>query len=187
MLWTLKELDHPYEIIRLDPFKRETNTPEFRRLNPSGKIPVLTHGENVLTESLAIMEYLNDISEYRALTPANPNEAYNYRKVIHYGLTEIEPYVWLAEQASRLKTLYIWPEGTYEQAINMVKTNISLIDQWTENSEFIGCSKFSLADIYYYSLITWSQQHNINFSSKTENYLKQLEGREDFPQEMLPG
>ena len=186
MLWTLRELEQPYKIIRLDPFKGDTNTPDFRRLNPSGKIPVLLHGEEVLTESLAIMEYLNDISENRALTPTDPKEAYNYRKIIHYGLTEIEPYLWLAEQAGWLKAFYTWPEGTYEQAINMVKTNIGPIEQWTENREFIACSKFSLADIYYYHLITWAQRHNVTYTSGTANYLKQLERRAAFPAEMQP-
>ena len=138
VIWTLKELDYSYELIRLDPFKDEANTPEFRQLNPSGKIPVLLHGDKSLTESVAIMEYLNDISEQRALVPTNPDEAYNYHKVMSYGLTEIEPYMWLAEQASRLKQLYAWPDGTYEQAINMVKNNIGPVSEWTEGRAFIG-------------------------------------------------
>ena len=141
VLWTLRELEHPYEIIRLEPFKGDTRTPDFKHLNPSGKIPVLVHGKNVLTESLAIMEYLNDISKDRALTPTDPEEAYNYRKIIHYGLTEIEPYLWLAEQAGRLKALYTWPAGTYAQAINMVKENVALIKAWTDDREFITRSE----------------------------------------------
>lgn len=185
VVWTLKELDYPYELIRLDPFKGEASTPEFRYLNPSGKIPVLLHGEKILTESVAIMEYLNDISKQHALVPTGPDEAYHYHKVMSYGLTEIEPYMWLAEQASRLKQLYTWPDGTYEKAINMVKENIGPISQWTEGRAFIGGNQFSLADIYYYSLITWAQQHDgIQFSSATDHYLRQLEQREAFPAEM---
>jgi len=62
VLWALREFGFPYELVRLDPFKGETRTEEFLKLNPASKVPVLVMGDKVLTESIAIMEYLNDIS-----------------------------------------------------------------------------------------------------------------------------
>ena len=43
---------------RLDPGKKEHKTAEFLTLNPRGKVPVLIDGEMVLSESLAILAYL---------------------------------------------------------------------------------------------------------------------------------
>lgn len=149
-------------------------------------MPVLVHGNDVFTESLAIMEYLNDLSDSLKLIPSEPETAFNYRKVVHYGLTEIETYLWLAEQASRLKTLYSWPEGTYDTAIVRVKENISVVWQWAEPGAYIAGNKFTLADIYFYHLITWAKQHKIEHSSSVACYLKQLEDRPAFPAEMLP-
>lgn len=185
VLWTLKEFDYSYKVKRLDPFKGETKTEEFLMLNPSRKVPVLCHGDDVYTESLAIMEYLNDLSAKLKLIPSEPKEAFNYRKVVHYGLTEIEPYLWLAEQAGRLKELYGWPEGTYEEAIFRLKDNISSVLKWVEKGRYIADSKFTLADIYFFHLITWAKQHNIEYSSGVSEYLSLLQERPAFPSEML--
>ena len=112
VLWTLRELAMPHRVVRLDPFGGATRTAEFLQLNPAAKIPVLVHGERVLTESIAIMEYLNDISASRHLIPKGAADNSRFRRILHFGLTELEPYLWLADQAGRLKQIYRWPDGT---------------------------------------------------------------------------
>jgi glutathione S-transferase len=185
VLWTLRECDLPFEVVRLDPFKGETRTAEFQHLNPSAKVPVLVQGDEVFTESVAIMEYLSDISPARALIPREPKAAYCYRKVVHYGLTEIEPYLWLSEQARRLKGLYHWPDGTYEEAINRVNESLQVVAPWLASREHMGGDTFSLADIYYYHVITWAMQHAIEAPAGVSDYLRKLEQRTAFPEAML--
>lgn len=185
VLWALKEFDYPHEVIKLDPLKGETKTAEFLSLNSSGKIPVLIHDGAVLTESLAIMEYLNDISESIKLVPTEPKAAFKYRKVVHYGLTEIEPYLWIAIQTSRLKTLYSWPEGTYESAISQVKANIQPVLHRINAGQYIAGNEFTLADIYFYQLIEWAMQHKIECPHGVFEYMKMLKARTSFPMEML--
>jgi glutathione S-transferase len=48
----------PYESRLLEFSKRETETPEFRAINPRGQVPALRDGAFVLAESLAILAYL---------------------------------------------------------------------------------------------------------------------------------
>ncbi len=50
----------PYDSRLIQFSKREHKSPEFLRLNPRGKVPVLKDGEFVVYESLAIMKYLDD-------------------------------------------------------------------------------------------------------------------------------
>jgi glutathione S-transferase len=47
-----------YERIRIDSTAGETQTPEFKRLNPRGQIPVLVDGDRVVWDSMAILVYL---------------------------------------------------------------------------------------------------------------------------------
>jgi len=185
VLWALKEFNFPYEVVSLDPLKGETCTKEFLSLNPSGKMPVLIHNGVALTESLAIIEFLNDLSENIKLIPTEPKAAFNYRKVVHYGLTEIEPYLWIAEQTTRLKLLYSWPDGTYESAMSQVRTNLKPVWLWLEANKYIAGNEFTLADIYYYQLIMWSKQHKISWRPDIIEYAKRLEARKDFPIEIL--
>ena len=185
VLWTLKEFDYSFDVIRLDPTKGEINTPEFIKLNPAKKIPVLLDGEKIMTESLAIMEYLNDISDSTKLIPTEPVAAYDYRKKVHYGLTEVEPYLWIAEQSTRLKGLYDWPDGTHESTLALVKLQLPVVFSWLENNTYIAADEFTLADIYFYTLLTWAQQKNFEMPEHVKTYIKNLEQRSAFPKEAL--
>lgn len=51
-------LDVPIEFQLVDLTKGGSRTPEFLKLNPTGRTPVLVDGEVVLWESTAIMQYL---------------------------------------------------------------------------------------------------------------------------------
>ncbi len=53
-----KYLNIPAEYVRVDLGKGEHRTPEFRAINPNGKVPALRDGETTLWESNAIMCYL---------------------------------------------------------------------------------------------------------------------------------
>ena len=59
-LWGLKELDSDFEFVPVNLAAGEHQRPDFLRLNPAGKVPVLVDGDLVLTESAAIVMYLAD-------------------------------------------------------------------------------------------------------------------------------
>ena len=184
ILWLLKELEFEFDLVRLNPFKGGRVNPELLRLNPEGKVPILIHNGKVLLESLAIMEYLNSISKSASLVPFNIEINYDFRKKLHYGLTEIEPYLWLAEQAKGpLSRYYSWPDGVYEESISRVVKSCKVVKTFLVNGQILE-SGFSIADIYYYHVLTWAKQHGIEHHIEIENYLSQLEKRKAFPSEM---
>jgi len=47
----------------------ENRRPEFLKINPAGKIPVLVDGDLVLTESVAIVLYLAEKYSHKGLLP----------------------------------------------------------------------------------------------------------------------
>ena len=55
VMWMLEELSQPYALNPAAP-----RSEEARKYNPSGKIPAIVDGDEVLTDSLAIMTYLAD-------------------------------------------------------------------------------------------------------------------------------
>ncbi|MDB5419110.1 MAG: gst [Phenylobacterium sp.] len=56
-LWALEELDLPYEL-HLLAFPPRARAPEYLQINPLGTIPALIDGPTVMTESVAIVQYL---------------------------------------------------------------------------------------------------------------------------------
>lgn len=59
VLLTLEIKKLPYESKLLEFSKGDHKTPEFLKLNPRGKVPVLKDGDFVIYESLAMMAYLD--------------------------------------------------------------------------------------------------------------------------------
>jgi glutathione S-transferase len=54
----LAHLGIPYELVEVDILKGESRTPEFLKINPNGRTPVLDDGGFILAESNAILAYL---------------------------------------------------------------------------------------------------------------------------------
>ena len=67
------------------------HTSEFRTLNPHGLIPVLIDGEQVLTQSLAIIEYLEETHPQPPLLPRAPLERARVRALALGVACDIHP------------------------------------------------------------------------------------------------
>lgn len=86
----------------------EHNEPWFMRLNPSGEVPVLVHGENIICEATQIIDYLEQaftddktarlvpeegsvyylrVQHYRELLDSLPMDAYTHGCILHPELT----------------------------------------------------------------------------------------------------
>jgi len=184
IIWTLREFGFPYRVIRIDPFKGETRSAEFGALNPQRKVPVLVHEGKALTESLAIMEYLNHVSSPLKLIPSDRDDFYRYSRALHFGATELESYLWIADQATRLKNYYPWPEGTLETAPKPVKRAVRFASEWLSETTYMAGDEFTLADIFYYGLLTWARKYDVTLEEQTNKYLAVLEQRAAFPDEL---
>lgn len=56
----------------LIPFDDHGGNPEFRKFSPTGKVPVLKHGDLHVWESLAIIEYVAELYPDAGLWPQDP-------------------------------------------------------------------------------------------------------------------
>jgi glutathione S-transferase len=89
-MWMLEELGQPYEQIAAGP-----QTPEARSYNPSGKIPALVDGDDVLTDSVAIMTYLADKHD-QLTAPAGTVERAKQDAMTFWLLDEFDAILWSA-------------------------------------------------------------------------------------------
>ena len=90
--WMLKELDAPHEQIVVDYPAGENNTPEYRAINPMGKVPALVDGDAVVTETAAICAYLADkFAEKGFAPPPNSTERARYYRYLFFAGTTLEP------------------------------------------------------------------------------------------------
>lgn len=82
----LAEKNLTYEIKPIDLTKKEQKTPDYLKLNPYGKVPVLTDDGTVLYESLIINEYLEEKYPNPPLMPKDPAKKAKGRILIDYGM-----------------------------------------------------------------------------------------------------
>lgn len=107
VLWALEELGQPYEHLPAAP-----RSADALAYNPSGKVPALVDGDDVLTDSVAIITYLAD--KHGALTaPAGTPERARQDAITLWLIDEFDAILWSAAKHS-----FILPE---EQRMPEVK------------------------------------------------------------------
>lgn len=72
MALNLKGLDYEQRFVHLVRDGGQQHGAEYRALNPHGRVPTLLHGERVLTQSPAILEYLEEVFPEPALLSGDP-------------------------------------------------------------------------------------------------------------------
>lgn len=95
--WMLTELDAEHEQLIVNLTADENSLPEFRKINPMGKLPALVDDGTVVTEVVAICAYLADKFPEKGLAPSigSVERASYYRYLFIAGNT-IEPAISLA-------------------------------------------------------------------------------------------
>ena len=89
----LHEKGLPYERVTLVLANKDQKRPEFLKLNPYGKVPVINDGGQVLFESCIINEYLDEKYPDPPLMPKDPYLRGRGRVLVDYALNYIhEPY-----------------------------------------------------------------------------------------------
>ncbi len=172
VLWLLDELALPYERIDAGLQFGRVNDPDFRALNPNGKIPVLEDGSFVLWETNSILRYLamqHGGEVGAALYPRSPAARASMdrwldwqlstlspaERVMFWGLVRTQPADrdWAAIQASVAASAVCW---------RLIEVRLA------DGGPFVEGRAMTLADIVLGTLVhRW--------------FAVEVEGRPDFP------
>ncbi len=137
-----------------------THSPSFLALSPAGAIPVLTDGDLVLSESLAITLYL--ARKYGGpLAPADAGEDAMMVQWALYGMTAIEPHA--------IKILYTITEGRagtpagkaeVDAAVDALRRPLKALDTHlgAHGGQMVG-GRFTVADINMAEIIRYAAAH----------------------------
>ncbi|KAH9750131.1 glutathione S-transferase Z1 [Citrus sinensis] len=103
----LKGLEYEYKAVDL--LKGEQFSPEFLKINPIGYVPALVDGDFVVSDSFAILMYLEEKYPQHPLLPSDlKRKAINYQKFVSDLETNEFPFV-LHLQAANLVSSSIQP------------------------------------------------------------------------------
>jgi glutathione S-transferase len=135
----LAEKNIPYEIVPVDLRAQEQKTPDYLKLNPYGKVPVLTDDKTVLYESCIINEYLDEKYPSPPLMPKEPEKKAKARILVDYGMAHFDsPY-----QKLRME-LMKEPKEQNQQVIDGAKSDLKKLLQRFETE--IGDQQYLTGD-----------------------------------------
>ncbi|HEU4663953.1 MAG TPA: maleylacetoacetate isomerase [Dokdonella sp.] len=87
----LKRLAYTTKPVHLLNDGGEQHAPAYRELNPQESVPVLVDGQRVIRQSMAIIEYLDEVQQDRPLLPAIPRDRAHVRGLAQLIACDVHP------------------------------------------------------------------------------------------------
>lgn len=160
----LKELGVPHELIFVDQEKGMHRQPEYMKLNPSGRIPVLIDGDLVLFETAAICLHLVDRHPEAGFAPAiGTIERAQFYKWLIYLTNTLQAELITYFYSDRLTDDDKAAAQVKAHAETRVGTMLDLLDNELAKSggPFLLGTKFTAVDPYLFMLSRWTRMmHN---------------------------
>lgn len=178
--WALAELGVEYVSKPIGPRTGETQTAEFRALNPKEKIPVMVDGDLVLTESAAIVTYLGDRFGGLAPVPGTVERA-RYNEWLSYILMELDAHtLYVMRKHGDLKHLY----GEAPAALAAARAGFEKQLRWArpriEVAGHLVGENFTGVDILMTSCLDWAVAYGLKLPDPFLGYLSRQHERPAF-------
>lgn len=159
--WTLQELGVDFEPIRINLIAGEHQRPEFLKINPAGKIPVLVDGDLVLTESVAIVLYLGEKYSAKGLLPADLGQRAQINRWLLFAATELEQPLW---RISRHTALYPEEQRLPEDVViasREFKEMAAVLEKRMHGREFVAGDSVTVADFVTAYTLDWGNEDKL--------------------------
>ena len=155
VLTLLEELGADYELKVLNMKAGDLRKPEYLAVNPMGKVPALLHEGALVTEQIAIYQYLADLYADRGLAPqmGEPLRGPYLRWLAFYGAS-FEPAVVDRALKRDPAPQGMAPYGDYDTMMRV------LTDQLARGPWILG-ERFTAADVLWGAALAWTTMFGI--------------------------
>ena len=156
--WTLQELGVPFEAITVDLPAGEHRRPEFLKLNPAGKLPVLVDGDVVLTESVAIARYLAEKYAEKGFLARDLAQRAQVDRWLLFAATELEQPLW---RITRHTNLYPESERLPAEvaiAARDFREMAAVLEQHMQSREYVATDRVTVADFVMGYTLDWANE-----------------------------
>ncbi len=175
----LNQLDIEYERVNIDILSKESRTPEFLKINPNGKTPVLYHEGKYLAESNAILWYLASNSSFV------PNSNYEQALVLQWMFFEQfshEPNI----ATSRYWVSILKAEEEYKEQLKVKQklgyAALDVMEKHLKNNTYFVANQYSIADIALYAYTHVAEEGNYDLSGyiQIKEWFKRIENQKNY-------
>ena len=159
--WMLRELGVEFVVEPTDFQSGATKTPEFLKINPNGRVPVLDDGGLLLFESLAINLYL--ARKFGGpLKPAGLEEEALATQWSFWALSEVEKPLLLAAANLKLFDADQRRPGEVEIAMKKLSRPFDVLERHLAHRAFMLGQRFTVADLNIAAVMTLALSCGLN-------------------------
>lgn len=144
VLFLLEEMGAAYEREDYGRLFENTQTAEYKALNPSSKVPTLIDGETVIWESNTILRYLTAVGGAQ-FTGSTPAECTDVDRWMDFLLAAVNPGYMAAFKGGKLPEDERSPE--YGAQVKDLANQLAIMDRHMEGKTFFALDRITLADI----------------------------------------
>ncbi|MFC3325145.1 glutathione S-transferase family protein [Mesorhizobium cantuariense] len=144
VLFMLEELGASYKREDYGRQFENTQTAEYKALNPTSKVPTLVDGDTVIWESNTILRYLA-ASGGEQLNGTTPAEKTEVERWMDFLLAAVNPGYLAAFKGAKLA-----PEeqtAEYKEQVKDLVAQLKIVDAHLAGKDFLALGKLTLADI----------------------------------------
>lgn len=172
--WMLLELGLEYDSHPIQARSGETLTDEFLRINPRHKIPVLRHGSFVLTESAAIIQYLDETfaDAARLYLPRDARERAALSEWCYFIATELDAAgLYIMRRHDALKSTYGEAPVAVESAGQYFQHNLeAMAARVNGGGAYLFGERLSTADMLLMTCLDWAASCGVSVSDTFSRY-----------------
>ena len=144
--------------------REQRATPEFKKLNPAGAVPVLEDGGWVLTQNAAIMNYLADKHpEAKLGGDGTPKSRAEVNRWLSFVNADVHPAFHPLFGSTAFLGDAAAIEKTKEAARTKLRTYFGRADTQLASHDWIAGSR-SVADPYLYIVTRWAKGQGVDLS-----------------------
>jgi glutathione S-transferase len=161
-VWAAEEVDAAYVHVPVTQLEGGLGAPEYRALNPGGKVPTLVDGPLVLTESAAIVTWLADTHPAAGLapTPGTPLRA-QYLRWLFFTQTELEQPLWTIDKHTKVLPEELRVEAIVPTARWEFRQAERVLAEGLGDRPWILGDEFSGADIVILHCLSWARAQDL--------------------------
>lgn len=180
--WTLQELDLDFEAVTVDLRVGAHRDPEFLRVNPAGKVPVLVDGDRVVTESVAIVLYLAELHPEKRMLPADLGRRAEAYRWLLFAATELEQPLWRIARNTA-----IYPENErlpadVEKASSEFRDMAAVLEHHMRDRPFVLGDQVAVVDFVTAYTLDWANESRLlDRAPRLKAYMERMYARPKAP------
>ena len=146
---TLTEARAPFTVRNVNTRKGDNRTPEYQRVNPKGKVPVLVIDGEPLTENIAIQMWIARTFPGARLLPADPKQEIQAISLMSWFASTIHPHLTPNARPERYCDLPGSEEAVKRVANKLLFEDFALADTMLAAREWFF-DDFTAVDAYFF-------------------------------------